>query len=355
MKEQSYISKPIDTLFIRTETKSVYEVVRRIEKKIFITTPDFQRNLVWSEDEKSKLIESALIRIPLPVIYMAENESGDVVVVDGKQRLSTFYSYLANKFKLTGITKNPLLNGKYFNELEITLQNRIEDTQLIIYTLDAKINEDVRLDIFERVNSGRAISRQEMRNCLYTGPATKLTEAMCENKNFLQILDNHFQKNLLKNKTNATEPMLDRLYANRFISFSCISLKEYNSDSMMDVYLAMGLKFINKEPDSRNDIMRKFSLSMGNCLYVFGEDSFRKITRNRKGPVNISLFDVISVIFSRIKKNDVIKHKDELYEIFIELLDDKKFHKAISNATNTMQSIHDKFEIANKAYMKFIN
>lgn len=354
MTEQYYINKPIDTLFIRTETRSVYEVVRRITQGIFITTPDFQRNLVWNEIEKSKLIESALIRIPLPVIYMAENENGDVVVVDGKQRLSTFDAYLNDRFSLTGLDKNKFLNGKKFSELETALKNRIEDTQLIIYTLDSKINEDVRLDIFERVNSGRPISRQEMRNCLYTGIATKLTESLCDNTYFKKILSDFFEKNRNKDTRQAIEPMLDRLYTNRFIAFSCIDLKIYNSDNMMDVFLSQGLKYVNKNPDEASRLLSDFERSMHNCYIVFKGEAFRKITESRKGPINISIFDVISVVFSEISTKDARLHRKSLYEIFISLLDNKDFSKSISNATNTERAIKSKFRIAREYYENYL-
>ncbi|MGE6265278.1 DUF262 domain-containing protein, partial [Aeromonas media] len=335
-----YIDKPIDTLFIRTESRTVFEVVRRIEQEIFKTSPDFQRNFIWSEVERSKLIESALMRIPLPVIYMAENQNGDVVVVDGKQRLSTFFSFIKNEFSLCGMDRNKSLNGRYFDDLPLTLRNRIEDTQLIIYTLDYKIDEAVRLDIFERVNSGRPISRQEMRNCLYTGDATRLTIELSQNTNFQKILGDFFNKNKKKSissdsdKRAIIEPMLDRLYANRFISFYCLGHNKYNQDNMMDVYLSDGLKHINSNKDLYNKVNHAFSKSMANCYKVFGVNAFRKITPTRKGPINIGLFDVIRIVFSKITTDTVRKRKDDIYTTFMSLIEDKEFSKCISSATN---------------------
>ena len=81
---------PIDTLLIRTETRTVHDVLRRIAKGSFIMNPDFQRDFIWPDDKQSKLIESVLMRIPLPVFYLAEDGQGRTIVVDGLQRLSTF-------------------------------------------------------------------------------------------------------------------------------------------------------------------------------------------------------------------------------------------------------------------------
>lgn len=352
-----YIDNPIDTLFIRTESRTVFEVVRRIEQEIFKTSPDFQRNFIWSEVERSKLIESALMRIPLPVIYMAENQNGNVVVVDGKQRLSTFFSFIKNEFAICGLDRNKGLNGKYFDDLHPTLRNRIEDTQLIIYTLDYKIDEVVRLDIFERVNSGRPISRQEMRNCLYTGDATRLTIELSQNSKFQKILGDFFdfnkEKSISSDKRAIVEPMLDRLYANRFISFYCLGHNKYNQDNMMDIYLSDGLKHINSNQELYDKVKRAFSRSMANCYNVFGVNAFRKITPTRKGPINISLFDVISIVFAKISTNTVRENKDEIYSTFMSLIEDKDFSKCISSATNTSKAIKTKFMVADKYFSDY--
>jgi hypothetical protein len=84
---------PIDSLMIRTEVRSVFEVVRRIDSGQYIMDPDFQRDFIWEPARQSKLIESAILRIPLPVFYLAERVDGRIVVVDGLQRLTTFHRF----------------------------------------------------------------------------------------------------------------------------------------------------------------------------------------------------------------------------------------------------------------------
>ena len=96
---------PIDSLMIRTETRSVFEVCRRIDSNQYVMDPDFQRQFVWAVDRQSKLIESALLRIPLPVFYLAETSDGKVVVVDGLQRLTTFHRYLNGHSDGNGYSK----------------------------------------------------------------------------------------------------------------------------------------------------------------------------------------------------------------------------------------------------------
>ena len=99
-EDASFGDYPIDTVLIRNENRTVHDVLRRIEKGSFVMDPDFQRDFIWQEDKQSKLIESVLMRIPLPVFYLAENSKGQMVVVDGLQRLSTFQRFVKNEFRL---------------------------------------------------------------------------------------------------------------------------------------------------------------------------------------------------------------------------------------------------------------
>ena len=140
---------PIDDLLIRNENRTIHDVIRRIHQGNYVMDPDFQRDFIWSEDKQSKLIESVIMRIPLPVFYMAEDDKGRMVVVDGLQRLSTFKQFVDNNLKLY-LPDRDELHGKKFADLSSKLQNRIEDCNLIFYIIDSKAPERARLDIFER-------------------------------------------------------------------------------------------------------------------------------------------------------------------------------------------------------------
>ncbi len=149
----------IDSVLIHSENRTIYEIVRRINHGKLRLTPFFQRDFIWDEYQQSKLIESCLMRIPLPVFYLAEGEDGSTIVVDGQQRLTTFFRYLGNKFALQGLAEESGLNDRQFSDLPPKLQNRLEGTQLILYSIDFKVTKKTRLDIFarwgifERVNS----------------------------------------------------------------------------------------------------------------------------------------------------------------------------------------------------------
>lgn len=143
---------PTDELEIRDESRTALDVVRRIEKGRFVLDPDFQREFVWDEKKQSRLIESILMRIPLPAFYVAEDAEGRLIVVDGRQRVTTLKRFINGELKLD-LEDRKDLHGKKFDQLEARLQNRVEDCQLRFYIIDHKVPERARLDIFERVCS----------------------------------------------------------------------------------------------------------------------------------------------------------------------------------------------------------
>ena len=137
-----------------------------------ILDPDFQRDIIWTDLKQSKLVESVLMRIPLPVLYLAEDSEGRIIVVHGWLRLSTLNRFMNGDLWLR-LREQSGLDGKRFADLSPKLQNRIEDCNLTLYIIDSKVPERALLDIFERVNSGVPLTRQQMRSSLYSGPGTR--------------------------------------------------------------------------------------------------------------------------------------------------------------------------------------
>src|SRR5580692_8060945 len=127
------------------------------------------------------------------------------------------------------------LEGKRFSDLELKLQERVEDTQLTLYILDSKAPERAKLDIFERVNGGEPLTRQQMRNCLYNGQATRWLKRCAESRAFLTATGGS-----LKAKT-----MRDREAVNRFCAFAIVGWQHYRS-AEMDSFLAEALEAMNK-------------------------------------------------------------------------------------------------------------
>ncbi len=336
---------PIDTLLIRNEHRTVHEVVRRIKQGFYIMNPDFQRDFIWSEDKQSKLIESVLMRIPLPVFYLAEDKQGNMIVVDGLQRLSTFKRFLNNDFRLK-LPKQSELDKKNFGELSSKLQNRIEDCNLILYLIDAKVPERARLDIFERVNSGEPLTRQQMRNCLYNGRATKFLKQEAENQIFKQLIGNSLRPKTMK----------DRECINRFCAFHLLSLENYKGE--MDEWLAEALRKMNELDDLE---LEKLSQSFKNALenndFLFNLQAFRKHNpqQSKRGILNISLWDVMTVGLATYSNQQIKSHKEKLKIGFYNLLQNDEFRNSITYSTYNTGSVKKRFELSQKMFQEVFN
>lgn len=331
---------PLDAVFVRTEPRTVGDVVDRIERERYILDPDFQRDFVWPVPKQSKLIESCIMRIPLPVFYVAEAPDGRIIVVDGLQRLTTFYRFLHNQFRLTGLgsgnpdTKHPL-DGKNFGQLSVGLQERVADTPLTMYILDAKAPERARLDIFERVNSGEPLTRQQMRNALYNGPATIW-------------LKDAAASDIFRKATGAslnTRTMRDREAINRFCAFKLLGWGAYKGD--MDTFLAQGLSALAAlSEDERSTLRKEFDDAMALNATLFEDHAFRKSLTYGPGQgrsiINISLFEVCAVTMSGLGTLSA-SQKDYLRDAIIELVLDSNFANAITYSTNSTTQVQQRY------------
>ena len=370
-------SFPIDSVLVRPETRSASDMIRLIDDGRIIMDPDFQRDFVWEEKRQSKLIESCLMRIPLPVFYVAENEDGKLIIVDGLQRLKTLDRFLNNNLKLSGLGDNSELNGMRYRDLQAKLQENVRFTQLTFHILDKRTPEIVKLQIFDRVNSGKPLTRQQMRNALYTGVATQWLKDVTDK-----------DVDAFHNATGSSfksKSMRDREAVNRFISFYLLGFSNYGPSGDMDKFLADGLLAMQRLDESERVQLRVlFELTMRLCYQLFGEHSFRKSMANRdifdkvigrnKTVINISLFDVMSVTFAKLLKRilrdldlildnihngkwetllENVKNKEYLAQIVKDLLKNNDFKVAVTLGTNNKDKVtirHEKLESALNQY-----
>lgn len=346
---------PLDSLLVRQDPRTVRDVIHRIGQGRYKLDPDFQRDFVWDEQKQSRLIESCLMRIPLPVFYLAEDLDGKIIVVDGLQRLTTLKRFLDGEFALklksnektsdeTGkgglseAERDNDINGKKFSELSFKFQDRIEDTVLQLYILDAKAPERAKLDIFDRVNSGVPLTRQQMRNSLYSGAATHFLKQAAESEHFKQATG----------EALAPKQMRDREVVNRFCAFYLIGVKAYKGE--MDDILASALRKMNKMSAPELEKMMLHFLSAMELSYrLFGKHSFRKsLTGDESTPrakINISLFDALSIPFACYPVNYPGLSELALKSRVIALLKHPSFDDAIRVSTSIQQKVNYRHEM----------
>jgi len=362
---------PLDSVFVRTEQRGVSDVIKRIKNGRIDLNPEFQRDFVWPVDKMSRLIESCLMRIPLPVFYVAEAKDGRIIVVDGLQRLTTFYRFLdldkkGDGFKLNlgndSEQESYKLNGKKFKDLPLNLQERIEDTQLTVYILDAKAPERAKLDIFERVNGGVPLTRQQMRNCLYNGQATIWLREMANDELFLKVTGGSVTDDgSVTGGSLDRKKMRDREAINRFCAFRLLGEDAYKEvyKSDMDQFLAAALEKMNKLSESELDnLTQAFKSSLNHNYNLFDRHAFRKSIVNEdkfgsRAVINIALFDVCSVLFSQLE--GISSRQVELRQAMIALLKyDEDFNQAISYSTNSTKQVLTRFKSARAAFQKVL-
>jgi len=334
-----------DNILIRRESRTISEALQRIREGHYVMNPDFQRDFMWSDERQSKLVESIVMRIPLPVIYLAEDKQGRMVVVDGLQRLSTFRRFRDGNLRIR-LPYPSEINHQRFVDLCAKHQNRFEDCRLILYTIDCGTPERVRLDIFERINSGAPLARQQMRNCLYVGNATKFLKRESQTDIFREATGNSLN----------SDQMRDREFVNRFCAFQILSFNEYNGD--MDGFLAEALCRMNEMADSElSALSEQFRLGLKNNYALFGKHAFRKSLagREHRTALNLSFWDVMSTLLSKCDQALIIGLKSELRQCVSNLVRDEHFNQAITSSTHSVSRVRDRFDVARMALREVLD
>ena len=302
---------------------NISNIIDRLENKEFDLTPAFQRNSgLWNEEKQSRLIESLMLKIPLPAFYFDASKEDEWIVIDGLQRLTAFQNYLVgNKredgFKIKSSFKGMQylsdFNGKTFDELPRQYIRRIKESPIIAYTVTQGTPEEVVFNIFQRINTGGVqLNDQEIRQALYSGKGTDLIKELAERTEFKEATQFAVKP----------ERMLDREYVLRFLSFTELDYKkEYKGN--IDNFLIKGLKkangFSEKEIENVKDI--------------FGKYAFRKYNKDfRRGPINKAIFEIWAICFSELSSEQlgkIRKGKDAFVNGFGEILANTEFATAL--------------------------
>lgn len=335
--EEEEINEPFDPTQIRVDTRqmTIDLVLSRIKHDELDLAPDFQRQAdIWTDAAKSRLIESILIRIPLPAFYMDATNEDKWLVIDGLQRLTALKKFVTDqKLSLSGLEFLTNLNGKTYDELPRNYQRRILENQLTVYLIEKGTPPEVKFKIFRRINTGgEPLSPQELRHALNPGHATKFLSRLADYQEF---------KRLTNINDKLRKRMDDREFVLGFIAFALTSYKDYPNKKGRDYFLNEAMiKINNMEIQELDLIANKFALAMNTAWNIFGNNAFRKISikNKRKYPVNKALFECWAVIFSNLTEQEIDrlkKRKQEIIDKFIYYIDhDNEFGKSISQAAN---------------------
>jgi len=337
------IRRPFDPNQIKvvTSTKNVDLIKRRIDRSEVDLAPDFQRAQVWTPTKKSRLIESLLLKIPIPVFYVSADLEDNWSVVDGVQRLSTIQSFMDNEFALRNLEYLTEYSSRKYDKLPRAMQRRIEETELLFHVIQPGTPDVVKFNIFTRINTGgMPLSPQELRHALNPGQARDFLKTL--------VLAEPFRK-ATGGGMNDTR-MGARECALRFSAFYPNKWEAYDENDL-NSYLNQAMKHLNKiTKDDLSDLRAAFDQSMVAAARIFQTDAFRK-PRDRSGqrkPLSKPLFEAWSVNLARVEKPAIealVGNRHRLMENYKEALsEDPWFERSITVSTGTAKSVSIRFQ-----------
>lgn len=327
-------------------------LMRRIKSEALELQPDFQRGMgVWSPLKQSRLIESLLMKIPIPSFYFDASNEDRWLVVDGLQRLSTIRNFIDGKFVLENLEFLHEFEGLTFSELTPTMQRRIEETEFVCYQIMPNTPSRVKFEIFRRINTGgNNLTAQEMRHALYVGAVTDLLKDMVSSREFLEATSSGIP----------SQRMADRECALRYLAFSSIDPATYAKKDL-DLFLCDFMKSFNDSCKANPDGIRVarelalFKKVMLVAFQLFGKVAFRKAVRvegGRTPPISKALFEAWSVNLAKLndsERADLIARREDLSVRFERLMrTDELFMQSITHSTGHVTNVRRRFDSIRK-------
>lgn len=348
--------QPFDStqINIAQKTLSIEGLLKRLRHDEIDMNTEFQRKSgLWDNVTKSQLIESLILRIPLPVFYFDGTQDDKWLVIDGLQRLTTFKEFFIDKkLELTGLEYFRDYNNCKYDDLPRTYIRRMEETQLFLYIIQPGTPENVKFNIFKRINTpGLKLEPQEIRHALYQGKATKLLKVISESDIFYDVTSG----SISNDRMLACEIVL------RYLAFKVIGRERFEElDGQQDRFLNEAMIKLNNMQDIDIDNVEKdYYRTLKRIKNLFGMYSFRKMTsikNGRKNPFNVALYETWMFnigVLSDEQYNILLSRKDILLKKYIDLLKNKTFGYDISSGKRI--AVLRRIETINKLINEVLN
>ncbi len=311
-----------------------------------VLSPDFQRNYVWKSKQKKELIESILLGIPLPAFYFSEDENGNLLVVDGKQRLTSIFEFMDNQFSLP--KDFGYLNETHFSQevkystLQEKIKRKIGSFFLTCYIINPTTPPLIRNEIFTRVNRGGIpLNAQEVRNAVNIGQSTILLENISRLPSFSFIPKTRKKDQYLALRFISFRLLLDE-------NFQCV----YNFNNQfkhIDILLDTIMKFINAQNDNFIDnMLQVFDDTLQIALFLFETQNINKFSKKDSKVVNMNIFETWMTILSYFRAS-IVKDNIEIFcEAYLKLINNNDFDINISVRRDSKEKIEERLNIIKK-------
>ena len=268
-----------------------------------IPNPEYQRDYVYTDKQASKLVESVLMGIPIPTIYLCVEEDNTYSVIDGQQRITSLVRYLKNDFALNGLQELNELNGKCYKDLSKDIQKKLKSSSLSTISL-LKQSTALKYEIFARLNQGAVkLNPQELRNCIYRGTFNKMLDDIAATNPHLH--------NLFHDDNNR------KSYQERILRFFALrNYQDYQSSMLKTMNSYMELHR-NDEEDEIKAAKDRFNNTIDIIKQVLGNEAFMAFDRNKNTILEKfsgSVYDSIIIPFSFFDKHSLIVNADKIRE-----------------------------------------
>ena len=324
-------------LVVQTADLPLGTLAGMVEANAINLEPDFQRRERWTPDKQSALIESFLLNVPVPPVYLAEEANGTYTAIDGKQRLKAIAEYLNNRFSLRNLERLKTAEGAKFNDLPSEITNALKLRPFLrVVTLLKQTDPLLKFEVFLRLNrGGESLNAQEIRNVAFRGSL---------NDEIYELSKNAFLRNRLKilnNKSIAYRDMNDVEYVLRFLTLN--ERMESFSGSLsgeMDDFMRH-----HQNPSAKvlSDISTSFSTTIARCEKLWGNRAFRRPEGNDwRDQTLAGMYDAQMLAASAISEVVFQKAADQtsiLMNKTRKLFQDPEFDKAARAGTNTLARI----------------
>ena len=331
-----------DQLVLQAADLSLETIASMVDAKSIDVEPAFQRRERWKPDKQSALIESFLVNVPVPPVYLAEDDFGTYSVIDGKQRITTINAFMRNRLRLHNLGKFEEVNGLKFEDLPKPLQNALSvRPYLRVITLLKQSHYQLKYEVFVRLNEGGVpLLPQELRNVTCSGGLNDLLYSLAEHP-FLQK-----QLKIRGRNSAAYQKMEDAEYVLRFLTLR-ETWRDFSGSyrkSMDDFMLRH-----RKAPDSELQEFRSaFSGAITICETLWGNNAFKRPEgAGWRDQMLAGMYDAEMVAVSHLTNEELSTLspiQSEVTRRTRELFEDKEFEASARRATNTPALVKNRIE-----------
>lgn len=352
-------------LYVDKVDKSTSDLFRMIVEGELNLQPDYQRRFVWDKKTMSKFIESLLLSIPIPTIFLAENSDDTFEVIDGQQRLTTIFAFMKSKLVANEIEKLPnnlrelevlALNGletlKQFNRKSyydmVDIQRKFNNVSLPVVIIKKDSTEDIKYDIFSRINSGSVkLNNQELLNVMYRGELIESLNTASQQETVDKLFG---RRPVLKKRFGYHEILLRAKVIAGFVNSDDWKLREIkvkNKNNLNKEYRTYNgrlntaileyLKEYRNDTEEASNLTKFIEDSIDKVNTIFGDEAFIRINKPGSTSINKTIAELQLVVLSKINYHEVVENKDKIRESFKKFLndiDENIFLRGTNNTTN---------------------